>query len=101
MTMSSSKLLTVAMDMCGPYKHADEIGNEHGRLTIVSESFRRAGRSNRFHLCLCRCGSLVPMNRSQMLSGGTVSCGCYNREQRIEQGKANATHGCMPKMVLR
>lgn len=68
----------------------DIVGNRYGRLTVLSIN----GRSKCGHtkwLCLCDCGNTVTVDRCNLISGGTVSCGCYRREN---YGKHNYKHGC-------
>src|SRR4051812_8098106 len=70
-----------------PYKHADEIGDEHGRWTIVSESFKMRDKgSKRFHVCICICGTTKIVRRGDLLTGDSSSCGCYNLEELSNRG---------------
>ena len=69
------------------------IGMRFGRLTVVSlgESLRRAnGKTRRRWNCVCECGNDVLVRTDSLLSGGTQSCGCLQRERASETMK---THG--------
>lgn len=56
-------------------KHLQE-GQEFGRLTFLREE----ATATRI-LCRCRCGKDVSLNRYGVVSGRTVSCGCFNIER--------------------
>lgn len=60
-------------------KLINEVGNTYGRLTVIE----RAGTSKDHHamwLCQCSCGNLTKVISSDLRSGHTTSCGCYNKE---------------------
>ena len=56
------------------------IGEEFGFLTVLGlSSYRREGSGNRvtYWDCLCSlCGEIKAMERNNMLTGNTSSCGC-------------------------
>ena len=56
------------------------IGEEFGSLTVLGlSSYRREGSGNRvtYWDCLCSlCGKIKAMERNNMLTGNTSSCGC-------------------------
>lgn len=49
---------------------------KYGRLTIIGKE----GLSKTKHKCLCDCGNIHYATLNAMRSGGTMSCGCLNRE---------------------
>lgn len=60
-------------------KFKDISGQKFGMLTAISV----VGHAKNGHLiwkCLCDCGRYVDVDRSNLVSGGTKSCGCYRRE---------------------
>lgn len=59
-------------------KLKDLTGARFGRLTVLSRA-ENAGDQVRWN-CLCDCGKRVVVNRGSLLSGRTVSCGCYAKE---------------------
>ena len=65
----------------------DLTGRVFGRLTAISEDERSSGKTR--WKCLCECGNAVSVRTSDLTSGKTVSCGCYNDELR----KQPKTHG--------
>jgi len=56
----------------------DVSGEVFGRLTVVGESAKR-GRVRRID-CVCKCGTLVTVDLSNLRRGFTQSCGCLHRE---------------------
>lgn len=58
-----------------------KLGDKYNRLTI-KEIYRE--NSKIYFNCLCECGNEVKkISPSQLISGNTKSCGCYNNELRI------------------
>ena len=64
------------------------IGMKFGRLTVV----KRTGKDKYHHaicLCKCECGKEVEVLESSLVSGNTLSCGCYHKDLlKIESGLA-------------
>ncbi len=54
--------------------------SKFGRLTAVYFCHRDS-HGRQFWFCRCYCGKASIVRRDQLLSGGTVSCGCYSRDQ--------------------
>ena len=69
-------------------KIKDLTGQSFGRLTVVgrADNYRKAARWD----CVCECGGRTVAVGSQLVSGKTISCGCY-RTERIKVAKT--THG--------
>lgn len=61
-------------------------GEKYGRLTTVSDSYLENGDS--FVLCVCECGTQVPMPASRLRNGYLLSCGCLQREAASRNGLA-------------
>ena len=55
------------------------IGNIYNRFTVIDVT-RRNGRKH--FVCRCSCGNVKNVTASQLVSGGTKSCGCLNNEMR-------------------
>ena len=71
----------------------DLVGQQFGRLSVV----RREGKNkwgNYRWLCQCACGTLRSVAGSDLKSGSTQSCGCWNKDQIR---KANTRHGYAPR----
>lgn len=74
----------------------DLSGQTFGRLSVI-----RMDHKDKFGQpmwrCQCECGVMTTVQRSNLRSGATVSCGCFFREQKQEWcrklGKAQRTHG--------
>jgi len=71
----------------------DITGIKYGRLTALKVGPRtRRGRAT--WLCQCECGSMPKaIDRHQLISGRTISCGCAQREAARQNGKKGITHG--------
>ena len=63
------------------------IGRQFGRFTVLS-TYRESGRI--FCLCLCDCGTKKTVRKDHLLSGKTISCGCYQKENA---SKSSIKHG--------
>lgn len=60
-------------------KSASFIGRRFGRLLVVDELqpyCSKSGTVNRRYRCICDCGRIRDVYRSQLVSGGVLSCGC-------------------------
>ncbi len=59
-------------------------GMTFGRLTVISRSdeyyVSPKGYKERKWRCLCNCGNIVNLLRISLVSGSTLSCGCYYKE---------------------
>lgn len=71
-------------------------GMRFGRLEVISFSHINKHRST-CYLCRCDCGNETTVNRNDLRSGRTQSCGCLNREKTSEacRGEKNShySHG--------
>ena len=57
------------------------VGERFGRLLVESEEVSfRSGKQRIFVTCLCDCGKEKVCQRSGLLTGRTVSCGCFRQE---------------------
>ena len=60
-------------------KIKNRLGIQYGRLIVIA--FAGQNKSNRiFWLCKCDCGKEIIVQGSNLQSGHTKSCGCFNRE---------------------
>lgn len=81
------------------YSLQDCIGKTYGRLTVLSESYKRTeSRNFRLFDCKCLCGNITSVEVNILVNGKTKSCGCYNQEQRISN---NTTHGMSKTRIYR
>lgn len=58
------------------------IGKKYERLTIIDE--KRDKHNFIYYLCKCDCGKEKWVYRSNLISGKTKSCGCYQKEKLKE-----------------
>lgn len=68
-------------------------GDRYGRLQIV-KTFTRQRDGRRMAHVVCDCGKKKDVQRGNLSSGHTTSCGCYHAE-RVR--KANTKHGHTPQ----
>ena len=78
---------TTACNACS-HKIKDMVGEEYGRLTVLS--FDGVRKGHYYWKCVCECGNEVVVDGGMLRSGNTKSCGCYQRERT---SSANKTHG--------
>lgn len=57
----------------------NEVGNKHGRLTVLSR-VEKEGETRAFWLCRCDCGNEIIVSGKDLRNGHTSSCGCYRKE---------------------
>lgn len=65
---------------CGSAFHSKHIGEKFGRLTVLPDAIPRNGSTSKKYLCRCDCGKYTYVTISNLMSGNTRSCGCYNKE---------------------
>lgn len=64
-------------------------GKRVGKLTLIKKIRLPSGRYTRGGwLCKCDCGNLTKVRTDCLGDGGTISCGCYNKEHNY----ANSNH---------
>ena len=68
----------------------DLVNKRFGRLLVIQDAGNRRGsgkgREESTWRCLCDCGNSKVITGSNLRSGDTLSCGCYNKE-RIRETK--------------
>lgn len=65
------------------------IGQNYGRLTVLSLDKSPHKRAGKFYLCKCECGKETIVLGSSLRSGHTRSCGCLQREIVANTGHKN------------
>lgn len=79
-------------------KTVDLVGQKFGRLLVVA----RAGSDKRGEAlweCECECGVVTVVLGSNLRTGHTRSCGCYNDERRIEVHTKHGRHGSRGNII--
>ncbi len=75
----------------------DFVPETFGRLTTVGPRFMlphgKQGKSASRQVCKCTCGALLVVARSSLVTGNSISCGCFHREISSIIGKNRAKHG--------
>ena len=63
-------------------KRVDYTGRIFGQLKVISREDRRIGnRDVAFLWCSCSCGSEKWIRYNNLVNGGTVSCGCFQKKE--------------------
>lgn len=68
----------------------DLTGQKFGRLTVLRQApdkIKPSGAHSKMWECKCDCGNIKIISRSSLVSGDTVSCGCYHKEHTHDYGK--------------
>lgn len=73
-------------------RRIDIVGNKYNRWTVISYAGKNR-HGNVMWECKCECGTVKAVMGSSLKGGKSKSCGCYNVERAIEQGKKNKKHG--------
>lgn len=75
----------------------DLTGNNFGRLLVLR--FVKRVNKNILWECKCDCGKVLEVRGSNLITGGTKSCGCLNLERLTKHGlcKRNASLGLYMK----
>lgn len=71
-------------------KIRDLTGNRYGRLVVLTYAGHCGGRT--MWKCECACGTIKDVSSSALLSGRTLSCGCYHRDVLKGMIPHNRTH---------
>jgi len=61
-------------------KYSTPIGFKFNRLTILSDAPKKASNNNARVFASCECGTIKDYVRSEVMHGGTKSCGCIRLE---------------------
>lgn len=62
-----------------PSNHVKDLtGQRFGRFTVIGFAETRSGRA--YWLCRCDCGNEKTVRGAHLMSGDTISCGCYRDE---------------------
>jgi hypothetical protein len=64
----------------------DIVGKKFGRWTIIEYLGRDPNSNAPYFECLCDCGIIKRVQKNSLVSGDTVSCGCYQREIVTKHG---------------
>lgn len=68
----------------------NEVGNTYGYLTVL-ERAENDKYGSAFWKCLCKCGNIVTVRGTQLRTGRTKSCGCYQKEQTAKSSVKDLT----------
>lgn len=63
---------------CGCLKNENLVGQKFNFLTPIELLKDRAKNRQKVYKCLCDCGNYINVSSSDLKTGNTKSCGCYN-----------------------
>ena len=66
-------------------KFIDRVGQRFGRLLVLEEAGRNALKKVLWR-CRCDCGTVVTRTSGDLVTGNSVSCGCYLKERITKHG---------------
>lgn len=69
-------------------KLVDRTGQKFGRLTVIEQAGRSASKKVLWK-CQCECGNETVVSSGALVTGNTVSCGCYLKERITKHGGWN------------
>lgn len=67
-------------------------GRRFGRFLVVKFLGRREHGNDAVWECKCACGTVRPVLATSLMTGRTVSCGCWIIDERTKHGFAAADH---------
>jgi len=62
-----------------------EPGQQFGRWKVIDHSTKHL-HGHRYFECQCECGTTRPVLASSLITGKSVSCGCYKQEAGTKHG---------------
>lgn len=74
----------------------DIIGKRFGKLTVLEFDHKDKNRK-KYYLCKCDCGNTKVINRNNLVTGGSKSCGCTNIS-RLKQATHKYNKATHPKL---
>ena len=82
----------------------DLTGQKFGRLTAIKPIENHTNSNGKFMmtkwLCRCDCGNECNVQSGNLLSGHTLSCGCYNKEQASKRSLINLVGQRFGKLMV-
>ena len=80
---------------------AELVGQKFNRLTVLARAENNK-YGNRRWKCQCECGVITWALSTQLMSGHTKSCGCFNRDQITKHGMHKSSeYGIWAQMIER
>jgi hypothetical protein len=69
------------------------LGRQFGYLLVKCEVQKKGGNKSPRWYCTCICGGSTTTTTNQLVTGGTVSCGCFQKEKAATQFKEHGLSG--------
>lgn len=71
------------------------LGSKFGRWNVIVQGwkYRKNGERRKSAWCVCECGVVRNVSKDHLVSGKSVSCGCYQKERAGQVGKTHSMSG--------
>ena len=76
--VKGASLRSGAIQSCGCLKNENLVGQKFNHLTVIELLTERAKNRQKIYKCQCDCGNYTNVRSSDLKTGNTKSCGCYN-----------------------
>lgn len=87
--VSSNHLRKGQIKSCGCGQRRNDLsGKDFGRWSVLKRA--EVVNGQQMWICRCECGTVRPVTHTSLVSGKSISCGCYQKEQL---SKRLTTHG--------
>lgn len=71
-------------------KKIDLTGKRFGRLVVIDQDF--TNKRTKWN-CICDCGKIKSIQATHLMSGASLSCGCYQKERASQSSKGHGLTG--------
>lgn len=79
-------------------QRVDLSGQKFGRLTVI-EFVYSTSRGQAYYKCMCECGVEKIIRSSNFVNGSTISCGCYQKNEKNKWLRSKMPHLISAKRV--
>lgn len=74
------------------------VGQKFGRLLCL-ERIRDQKKQTTYYKCICDCGAEITTSHANLKSGGSVSCGCKQKEDLIKRSKKESGYAVLTNIL--
>ena len=62
---------------------ARQLGRRYGKLTVIA--YDKIVKENLYFICKCDCGNIKSIQKSGLVTGAVISCGCNLSESTTDE----------------
>ena len=84
---------------CGCFYQNSIVGQKFGKLTVLSYD-RTEGKGHTYWNCECECGTIKSIRKDGLVSGKTISCGCYHKEETSKRRIIDLTNSVFGELEV-